>query len=253
MDSSTLNPLPNVVDFHGRRCDPITGAPLADGQEAPGSIFHAPPESCSSSRVVIRNETLISASQTPGQGAYQGTGTKTLIFLGNKLNDGTTISFSQLMEQGRRQGMEPENVFTMVTPKPEDLDRTPSPPPKFVNHTNGDVEMSFATFYSTQCAYCWAIVQGKERANGFKLSEICQAVADGCSTCEVLWQGIVKFADLLFPKYSYEKVRIRQGENGSSKLLSATKNVTVCFDEYGGETIGLTFDGSSKFYKTFGL
>jgi hypothetical protein len=221
MASSTPTVFPTVFDIHGRLLDPTSGAPLPDGQEAPGSIFHVPSSEAAAEPTIHTD-------------------------LSGNLS---TISFSKLMQQMRRQGFEGENVFWDVAPRPEDLERVPSPPPPLVDYSDADVETTYASFYCTQCAYCWAVVQGSERSRGFKLSEICQAAIKGCSTCNVLQHGITKFADLLFPKYSNEKVRIRQGENGISKLLSETKAVTVCFDEYGGETIGLTFNGSSRYFK----
>jgi hypothetical protein len=160
-----------------------------------------------------------------------------------------TISWEDMMKQMRIQGFQGANIFPMITPRPEDVDRVPSPPPANMGyqHFGEGVETSFASFYQTKCAYCWAIVRGKERERGFKLSEICQAARNGCSTCNVLQLGITKFANLLLPKYNYEKARIRQEYNKRLQLLSEAKSVTVSFDEYGGEMIGLVFDGSSKF------
>lgn len=209
-------PFVEVVDIHGRICDPITGNPLGDGQEGPGSIFHVP----------------ISDPRSDYQ-VYTG-------------RDETT-PFSKIMEGMREAGFEGGNIFMHTTPRPEDIDRIPSPPPpRSSHHNDSDIEASFGNIYRTECAYCWAILRGNERQNGFKLHEIQQAASKGCSTCDVLQKGITAFAGLIFPAYNSEKIRIRQEGNEKTRLLSETKDVTVCFDEYKGEVIKLTFKGSRK-------
>jgi hypothetical protein len=209
-------PVPKIVDLHGQLRDPYSGNALEEGQEGPGSIFHAP-----------------SSRSDPDYRLFTG--------------EDITIPFSQLMEQLRAAGFEGENIFMITTPRPQDIDRVPSPPPPQLDHVNGSgVETSFGYFYRTKCNYCWAIVQGRERERGFTLREINQAAENGCSTCAVLYAGITRFADLIFPKYESGGVRVRQKENGRSRLLSETRAVNVCFDEYGGETIVLSFNGSSK-------
>jgi hypothetical protein len=214
--------LPRVLDHHGRVRDPRTGNPMEDGNEGDGSIFAAP---------------------------HAETAPDYRVFTGNDVSQ----PFSEVMETLRRAGFEGDSVTLMLTPRPQDVDRVPSPPPPAAHHSDFNVETSLGSFYHTECAYCWAVVQGKERERGFTLREICQAAAQGCSTCNVLQDGIVEFARLIFPRFSAEKVRVRQKENGESKLLSETRAVNVCFDEYGGETIVLTFGGSGEFAEARGF
>lgn len=205
-----------VVDIHGRICDPATGNPLGDGQEGPGSIYHVPTSD-------PRGDFRIYTSRDE------------------------TIPVSKMMESLREAGFQGGEIFMHTTPRPEDIDRIPSPPPPQPPRRNdGEIEASFGNIYRTECAYCWAIVCGKERQHGFKLHEIQQAASKGCSSCDVLQKGITAFADLIFPAYNTDKIRIRQEGNEKTRLLSETKDVTVCFDEYGGEVIRLAFKGSRK-------
>jgi hypothetical protein len=215
-------PLPKIVDLHGQLRDPYSGNPLEEGQEGPDSIFHVPSSS---------------SKTAPDYRLYNG--------------KDTTIPFSQFMETLRAQGFEGDNIFMHATPRPEDLDRVPSPLPSPRDYKDSAFEISLGNLYRTTCNYCWAIVRGKERETGFTLREIDQAARNGCSACGVLHAGITHFADLVFPKYQSGRVRVRQKENGKSRLLSETGAVDVRFDEYGGETLVLTFNGSSKSVKPF--
>jgi len=207
-----------IVDIHGRVCDPVTGNPLGEGQEGPGSIFHVP--------------------VVDPRGDYQ-------IYTSKD----ETIGFSKTMEMLRDAGFQGGRIFMHNTPRPEDIDRIPSPPPsQSSRHNDSEVGFSLGNIYRTECAYCWAILRGKERQHGFKLHEIQLAARKGCSTCDVLQTGITAFADLLFPTYNCDKVRIRQEVHKKTRLLSESKNVTVCFDEYEGEVITLAFEASKKPY-----
>lgn len=211
MEKSTSH-TPLVMDLHGQLRDPNTGNALSDGQEMPGSIFHA----------VSSVE-----SRTPDYQVFTG--------------PDQTTPFSKIMEQMRAAGFQGNNVFLHLTPRPEDIDRVPSPPPPEMAPGQYNHGFSTGQLHRTKCNYCWAVVRDKERERGFTLAEIEQAARNGCSTCGVLRAGIKKFADLIFPRYDLGKVRVRQKENGTSKLLSETNTVGVTFDEYGGETISLTF------------
>ncbi|KAK5677194.1 hypothetical protein LTS10_010383 [Elasticomyces elasticus] len=205
-----------VIDIYGRICDPITGNPLGEGQEAPGSIFYVPVED-------PRRD-------------YQ-------VFVGKA----ETMPFPKLMEQLRAQGFEGGSMMMHVTPRPEDADRAPSPPPLRPSHQDkSGMEYSLGDIYRTDCAYCWAVMRGKERQRGFGLDEIQQAAKKGCSTCNVLQQSIGEYALMMFPAFSCEKVRIRQQGIGETRLLSDTSEVIVCFDEYQDEFIKLEFKGSRK-------
>jgi hypothetical protein len=209
-------PLPRIMDQNGRIRDPYTGNPLEDGQEGPGSIFHVP-----------------SSRDKPDYRLFTG--------------KDTSKSFSEVMENLRAAGFEGEYIMMLVTPRPEDLDRIPSPPPPEGNHiSSSGVETAFGNLYRTECNYCWAIACGNERENGFTLQEINQAAANDCSTCYVLHTGITRFADLIFPEYDSRRIRVRQKEHGKSNLLSDTRAVYVSFDEYAGETMVLSFNGSGK-------
>lgn len=224
MDDS-VPPLPIVYNQHGQLLDPYTGNPLEDGQEGPDSIFYVP----SSSR------------DRPDY----------MLFMG----DEGPIPFSEVMKKTRDAGFEGSTVGVFTTPRPEDRDRVPSPPPLQLDETSSfGVEIVHGNFYRGKCNYCWAIVQGKEREWGFTLREINQAADKGCSTCKVLYTGITRFADLIFPKYECGRVRVRQGDNRSrpiqSKQLSEIGVVTVCFDDFGGETIALSWMASGKFATT---
>jgi hypothetical protein len=210
-------PIPKVMDLHGQLRDPETGNPLSDGQEGPGSIFYVP-------------------SAGPKEPDYH-------VFTGPDKSE----PFSEMMEKLRAAGFQGGNIFMHVTPRPQDIDRVPSPPPSELERGKGDsgFEQSTGRLHRTKCNYCWAVVRGKERERGFTLAEIENAARKGCSTCGVLQNGIKKFADLLFPCYVSEKVRLRQKENGVSKLLCETNTVSATFDEYAGETILLKFGGTS--------
>ncbi|KAK3642958.1 hypothetical protein LTR56_010555 [Elasticomyces elasticus] len=205
-----------VIDIYGRICDPITGNPLGEGQEAPGSIFYVPVED-------PRRD-------------YQ-------VFVGKA----ETMPFSKLMEQLRAAGFEGGSMMMHVTPRPEDADRAPSPPPLRPSHQDkSGMEYSSGDIYRTDCAYCWAVMRGKERERGFRLDEIQQAAKKGCSTCDVLQQSIGEYAPMIFPAFSCEKVRIRQEGIGETRLLSDTSEVIVCFDEYQDEFIKLEFKDVRK-------
>jgi hypothetical protein len=208
--------IPKIVDLHGRLRDPFTGNPLPDGQEGPDSIFHVP----SSDR------------PKPDYLIYTSTG---------------TIPFSQFMQTLRNQGFDGQNIYMHITPRPEDVDRIPSPPPASPDDTrDSDYQYALGRFHRTKCNYCWAIIKKKERENGFRLSEILGAAKAGCSTCGVIYKGITRFGDLLFPKYDISKVRLRQKDNGRSQLLSETRTVDVIFSEYGTTIVQLSFMGSCR-------
>jgi hypothetical protein len=211
---------PFVTDLHGRVCDPQTGLPFEEGQAGPGSIFHVPQSSPDPSR------------RAPEYHMYTG--------------ENTSVSFSQVMQQAQAQGFQGKNIFILGTPRPQDLNRVPSPPPPEQDDSDPAFQYSYARFYRTKCNYCWAVVKGSERERGFTLQEIFQAAQKGCSTCNALHDGIIRFANLIFPKYNYEKVRIRQVTHGKSRLLSETKAANVTFDEFGAETMSLSFENSGK-------
>lgn len=213
-DSSQIT---TIVDSHGRPWDPYSGGPLDDGQEGPGSIFYVPPPAPS-------------RFTTPPYRLF--------------IDKDTSIPFTEFIERIKAQGYKGGDIFMHITPRPEDVDRIPPPPPPQRDYSDEVVETSVGDMYRTKCNYCYAVVTYAERERGFKLSEICLAAKNGCDTCDVLQRGIKYFAALIFPTYSDEKVRVRQKENGRSRLLSETKAVTLCFDEFGGETIKLTFNGS---------
>jgi hypothetical protein len=222
MDDS-IPPLPDVFNQHGQRLDPYTGNTLEEGQEGPDSIFYVP-------------------SSSPPDPDLR-------LFV---TEDGS-VPFSEAMEKMRDAGFEGLTVTVLNIPRPEDRDRVPSPPrPHFVYTNESGVEMALGNSYCDECNYCWAIVQGKERVGGFTLREINQAANNGCSTCGVLHAGITRFADLIFPKYECGRVRVKQSENcRRPRPLLETPAVTVCFDEYGGETIVLSFSDQGKFETAF--
>jgi hypothetical protein len=207
--------LPEIYDLHGRLRDPYTGNPLEEGQEGPNSIFYVP-------------------------GLPSATNPDYKLFTGPD----TAIPFSEMMQTFRDAGFEGGNITMHITPRPQDAERVPSPPPKGYNDT--EETMSFGSLYRTNCNYCWAIIKQKERERGFRLHEIKGAADRGCSTCGVLYAGIFRFAGMLFERYDISKVRVRQMESGRSRLLGDTKKVNVCFDEYNGETFDLSFKGEGK-------
>jgi hypothetical protein len=213
--------LPEIYDLHGRLRDPYTGNPLEEGQEGPNSIFYVP-------------------------GLTSATNPDYMLFTGPD----TAIPFSEMMQKMRDAGFEGGNIMMNITPRPQDAERVPSPPPKGYNDTED--AMSFGSLYRTNCNYCWAIIKGKERERGFRLQEIKGAAESGCSTCGVLYAGICRFAGILFERYDMSKVRVRQLELGRSRLLEDAKKVNVCFDEYNGEAFDLNFKGEGMF-KTYDL
>jgi hypothetical protein len=207
--------LPEIYDLHGRLRDPYTGNPLEEGQEGPNSIFYV---------------SGLSSATNPDYRLFTG--------------PDTTIPFSEMMQMLRNAGFEGRSITMHTTPRPQDAERVPSPPPKGYNDT--EETMSFGSPYRTNCNYCWAIIKQKERERGFRLHEIRGAADRGCSACGVLYAGICRFAGMLFERFDISKVRVRQMESGRSKLLGDTKKVNVCFDEYNGENIDLSFKGEGK-------
>jgi len=207
--------LPEIYDLHGRLRDPYTGNPLEEGQEGPNSIFYVP-------------------------GLSSATNPDYMLFTGPD----TAIPFSEMMQKFRDAGFEGGNITWNITPRPQDAERVPSPPPK--DYSDTEDTMSFGRLYRTNCNYCWAIIKQKERERGFRLHEIKGAADRGCSTCGVLYAGICRFAGMLFERYDTSQVRVRQLESGRSRLLGDTKKVNVCFDEYNGETFDLSFKGEGK-------
>lgn len=207
--------LPEIYDLHGRLLDPYTGNVLEDGQEGPNSIFYVPG--------------LSSATQ-PDYRLFTDTD--------------KSIPFSEVMQTLRDAGFQGASITTLTTPRPEDAERVPSPPPRTYEGT--EETMSFGNLYRTDCNYCWAVIKGRERERGFRLHEIKGATERGCSTCGVLYAGICRFAGLLFTRYDISQVRVRQMGHGISRLLGETKKVNVCFDEYNGETFDLSFKGEGK-------
>jgi hypothetical protein len=225
MDDSVY-PLPIVYNQHGQLLDPYSGNPLEEGQEGPDSIFYVP----------------LSSPHRPNYVLFAG-------------DDGSPIEFPEVMRKLRETGFEGSTVGVFTTPKPEDRDRVPAPPPLQLDETtSAGVEIVRGNFYRGKCNYCWAVVQSEEREWGFTLREIRQAADNGCSTCGVLYAGITHFADLIFHKYECGRVRVRQGNNGGRpiqlKQLSEIGVVTACFDEFGGETIALSWRVSGKFAMT---
>jgi hypothetical protein len=212
-DESSLV-VPRVYDLHGRQRDPFTGNAMEDGQEGPNSIFYVPG---------LPSET------SPDYVLYMG--------------DGKPTPFSKHMRMLRDAGFEGSSMFMHVTPRPQDRSRIPSPPPDLSDSLKARV---VATFYRTNCNYCWAIIRGKERESGFRLEEIKGAADRGCGTCDVLLNSIERFANMIFPSFDRSKVRVRQKFEARSQLLSDTKEVRVCFDEYHGETLVLSFSDESK-------
>ena len=208
-------PFVEMIDIHGRVCDPVTGNPLGDGQEGPGSIFHVPSKDEPRDYVVFTDQ-------------------------GKK-------PWSDVMKTLVNSGFQGGHIMMHSTPRPEDVDRPPSPPPSLTSHQeSGGFQVSTGNIYRTQCAYCWAILQGKERERGFKLCEIQQAAAKGCGACDVLCNAVVAFGDIIFASHDNRKVRIRQKGEGITRLLSESKQVTVCFDEHDAEVMKLSIKGTRK-------
>jgi hypothetical protein len=215
-EPSELESVPRVTDLH----DPFTGNPMEDGQEGPNSIFYVPgmPSECA-----------------PDYRLFTG--------------PDTTISWTEYMQKIRDAGFKGTSITMAVTPRPQDRNRVPSPPPDLerAKDNGGTVATSFASFWRTNCNYCWAVIRSQEREMGFRLEEIKGAADRGCSTCSVLHDSIRHFADMIFPSYSSSKVRIRQKVKERFRLLSDTQSVRVSFDEYSGEDFFLNFgEGEPK-------
>ncbi|KAK0113949.1 hypothetical protein ONS96_014798 [Cadophora gregata f. sp. sojae] len=216
LDNESLehDALPRIIDLYGRQRDPFTGNAMEEGQEGPNSIFYVPG---------MRSET---------DPDFQ-------IFIGAD----KSISWTENMQRLRYAGFRGTSITMSVTPRPQDRDRIPSPPPDFARSrdTNNRVVESYASFWRTKCNYCWAVISHREREMGFRLSEITSAADKGCDTCNVLHRSIRHFADMIFPSYDSTKVRVRQSPEEEVRLLSDTKSVRVSFDEHGGEDFHLIF------------
>ncbi|KAH7418629.1 heterokaryon incompatibility protein-domain-containing protein [Cadophora sp. MPI-SDFR-AT-0126] len=206
--------LPRVTDLYGRQRDPFTGNPMEEGQEGPNSIFYVP-------------------------GMPSEKGPDYQIFVGAD----KAISWTEHMQQLRDAGFRGTSIMMSVTPRPQDRDRIPSPPPDFERSRDSTkaVATSYASFWRTKCNYCWAVITHREREMGFRLEEIKSAAVKGCDTCNVLHKGIRHFADMIFPSYDSTKVRVRQNPEERVRLLSDTESVRVSFDEYEGEDFHLEF------------
>ncbi|KAL5323084.1 hypothetical protein ACEPPN_007612 [Leptodophora sp. 'Broadleaf-Isolate-01'] len=206
--------MPLVTDLYGRQRDPFTGNAMEEGQEGPNSIFYVP-------------------------GMPSEKGPDYQIFIGPE----EAISWTKHMQQLRNAGFRGTKIMMSVTPRPQDRDRVPSPPPDWdkQNNTVGAAVTSYASFWRTKCNYCWAVIRHGEREMGFRLAEIKGAADRGCGTCDVLYNSIRHFADMIFPSYNTSKVRVRQNPDERLRLLSDTKSVRVSFDEYTGEDFYLTF------------
>jgi hypothetical protein len=203
-----------MFDFRGRRLDPETGTLLGSGEETQDSIFYT------------------NRSQKPRPDAERNP------FLTN-FRAGLGPGFEG---SGR-------NVFLHITPHPDDEFKPPSPPPPEMSRgfrtTRSGIDTPLTGIvYRTVCAYCYAILRDRQRERGYRLSEIVQAAAQGCGTCDVIQKVIKSYADLIFSEYDPLKVMVRQSHNTPDQLLSQTKRVTIVFDEYGAESIVLNFDAA---------
>lgn len=214
--------MPLVTDLYGRQRDPFTGNAMEEGQEGPNSIFYVP-------------------------GMPSEKGPDYQIFIGPE----EAISWTKHMQQLRNAGFRGTKIMMSVTPRPQDRDRVPSPPPDWdkQNNTVGAAVTSYASFWRTKCNYCWAVIRHGEREMGFRLAEIKGAADRGCGTCDVLYNSIRHFADMIFPSYNTSKVRVRQNPDERLRLLSDTKSVRVSFDEYTGEDFYLTFAEEGNFHR----
>jgi hypothetical protein len=204
-----------IFDFRGRRLDPETGTLLGGGEETKDSIFYTN-KSQNSRPDAERNPLLADVMAGLGPG-FEGSG---------------------------------RNVFLNITPHHDDEFKPPSPPPPemsrgFRTTRAGINAPPTSIVYRTVCAYCYAILRDRQRERGYRLSEIVQAAAQGCGTCDVIQKVIKSYADLIFSEYDPLKVMVRQSHNTPNQLLSQTKKVTIVFDEYGGESIVLNFDTAS--------
>ena len=199
------------TDPHGRILDENLQPP-PDGQQGPGSIFHVP------------------SSETKAA---------------HKAQSGKITSVEDLLKASEYHGFErrnqykTSNVIMLLTDDPKEESRPPSPPSSQFNALSSEA-LSGATHY-TACAFCWAVVKGKERWKGFTLKELNGAARQGCDTCNVLQKSIRHFTDIIFPTYEDEKVRVCQSVDHPLKLLSQTKKVSITFEEHGGETISMQF------------
>jgi hypothetical protein len=213
--------VPRVTDLHGRQRDPFTGNAMEEGQEGPNSIFYVP-------------------------GMPSETAPDYQLFTGPE----KMISWTEHMKQLRAAGFKGTSIMMAVTPRPQDRNRVPSPPPDLENYDDRDgaVPTSYARFWRTKCNYCWAVIRGKQREFGFRLDEIKGAADRGCDACSVIHNSICHFADMMYPSYNRSKVRVRQKVENGLQLLSDIKSVRVSFDEYGGDDFFLTFtdEGESK-------
>jgi hypothetical protein len=127
----------------------------------------------------------------------------------------------------------------------EDEDRpSDSAVPQSGRSPNLPQDLTSSDLGSSGCRCCGTILAGLERDEGFTLLKLHEAASRGCEACDVLQQSVKHFSKFLFSGYKDEKVRINQGHNQHPGQLAQAKQVSVCFDEYGGETMELSFYGS---------
>jgi hypothetical protein len=220
-------PLPRVVDMQGRLLDPQTGRPLPEGQEGVGSIFHAP----------SATPVPPTFSRRPIAHDRSEQGSSTLV----------KVSHSDLLQQARRQGFQGQNVIMHIIPYPKDEERSSdSAAPQSGRSPKLPQDLTSSDLESSGCHCCGTILAGLERDEGFTLLKLHEAASRGCEACDVLQQSVRHFSKFLFSRYKDEKVRINQGGNQHSRQLAQAKRVSVHFDEYGGETMELSFYGSGK-------
>lgn len=210
--------------MQGRLLDPHTGMPFPEGQEGVGSIFHAPSAA-----------PVPPSSSTAHERSKQGSGTTVL------------ISYSDILQTLRRVGFRGENIIANITPYPEDEERpADSAASQSGRSPNLPQGLTSSDLESSGCRCCSTILAGLERDEGFTLLKLHEAASRGCEACDVLQQSVRHFSKFLFSGYKDEKVRINQGGNQHPGQLAQAKRVSVCFDEYGGETMELSLYGNGK-------
>jgi len=220
-------PMPNIVDQDGHLLDPTSlmgmPQPLAEGQEAPGSIFHVPPAPGSDSRICY-------TSRAPGRDFRA-----------------QEESLAALLAQLRRQGFQGNNMIVNSWTTPEDFESFNQKRQAYkqaLPHARRNYRV--ANGQPPLCPYCKAVLENQEDREGFDLQELYEVAKSGCETCDVLHQAITYFAKFVFSDFDMNRVWVKQSQNGPSRLLSETRMVEVRFEEHQDEILTLSFKAAGR-------
>lgn len=156
-------------------------------------------------------------------------------------NDGPINTIEELVaafKEHQYQKSKPSNIIMNLIPIRDGYeDARVAVPPRSLQTVDGYK-------YNTTCSFCWTVISDKKEFEKFTLNALQKAARNGCSTCDIIHKSITGIVQLVFERFDGNRVLVAQRKNLPSRLLSATKSVEVCFEEYGNQTFNVEF---SKF------